>query len=157
MTGQSPNASRRDRAAPPAFLALIFVCLGGWHRHGRLPLLPESRAQLPLRGRAPAFSDADLKVGDDPVGHERLVMVPFSSRTAVSRGFVRRFLEKPEDAKLTTDFTCGSKDSRRPNQYENVRLLDARGVTRLSVPEGAPKCLSTGRPAHFPKSFRPTR
>jgi len=157
MTGQSPNASRRDSGSAGGVLGLIFVCLAAgivtvgylYYRNHERHYRSEVERQL--------SAIADLKVGElIQWRKERLVDGAVFFKNGSFSGFVRRFLEKPEDAEAQRQIHVWIERFQAANQYENVRLLDARGVTRLSVPRGAPKCLLRS-PSAFPKSFRPTR
>ena len=51
---------------------------------------------------------------------------------------MRRFLEKPEDADAQRQLQLWIAKYQQHHDYDRVRLLDARGVTRLSSPAGVP-------------------
>jgi PAS domain S-box-containing protein len=144
MTGQSPNASRRDSGSAGGVLGLIFVCLAAgivtvgylYYRNHERHYRSEVERQL--------SAIADLKVGElIQWRKERLVDGAVFFKNGSFSGFVRRFLEKPEDAEAQRQIHVWIERFQAANQYENVRLLDARGVTRLSVPEGRPEMSST--------------
>ena len=61
----------------------------------------------------------------------------FFNNTAFS-GLVRRFLEHPEDADAQRQIQEWAVKFMATDQYDHVRLLDAQGVTRMSVPTGRP-------------------
>ena len=61
----------------------------------------------------------------------------FFKNTAFS-GLVRRFFEHPEDADAQQQLQQWADKYLATRQYDHVRLFDAQGVIRLSVPAGRP-------------------
>src|ERR1035437_2488868 len=61
----------------------------------------------------------------------------FFNNTAFS-GLVRRFLDYPEDTEAQQQIQEWAVKFMATDQYDLIRLLDAQGVTRMSVPTGRP-------------------
>jgi len=69
---------------------------------------------------------------------ERLADGNIFSDNAAFSTLVRRFFENPRDADARTQIQSWMDLVRTHYGYDRVRLLDARGVTRLSTPAGLP-------------------
>ena len=65
-------------------------------------------------------------------------MPPSFSTTPHFPGLVRRFFDHPEDAEAQKQIQEWAVKLMATHQYDLVRLLDAQGVPRLSLPAGAP-------------------
>jgi len=87
---------------------------------------------------------ADLKVGELANWRkERLADGGLFVKNPSFSALVRRFFEKPEvaDAQRQLQDWLGKYPSH--SDYDQVRLLDAQGVTRLTIPAGCPPVSST--------------
>ena len=83
------------------------------------------------------YAIADLKAGDlARYRKERLENGSIFSQNAPFAALARRFLEKPEDADAQRQLQTWI--GKCQPDYDEVRLLDAQGVTRLSSPAGLP-------------------
>jgi PAS domain S-box-containing protein len=82
---------------------------------------------------------AELKV-DELVEFrkERLGDAATFFKNAAFSGLVRRFLDHPEDAEAQQQIQEWAVKYMATDQYDLVCLLDAQGVTRMSVPTGRP-------------------
>jgi hypothetical protein len=82
---------------------------------------------------------ADLKVGElVQWRQERLADGSILFQNASISDLVRRFLEEPEDADAQRQLQNWFGKFEAHYQYDQVRLLDTHGVTRLSLPAGLP-------------------
>jgi PAS domain S-box-containing protein len=144
MTGQTSNASRRESGSAGGVLGLIFVCLAAgivtvgylYYRNHERHDRSEVERQL--------SAIADLKVGElIQWRKERLADGAVFFKNGSFSGCVRRFLDKPEDAEARRAIQAWIEKLQTAGQYNHVRLLDVRGVTRLSFPEGRPEMSST--------------
>jgi PAS domain S-box-containing protein len=144
MTGKSSIAGRRDSGGAGWLLGLIFVCLATgivaagyfYYRNYEKHYRSEVERQL--------SAVADLKVGElAQWRRERLADGAVFFKNGSFSGFVRRFFEKPEDAQAQRQIQAWVEKYQTVNQYDHVRLLDAQGVTRMSVPAGRSEMSST--------------
>ena len=145
MPKPDPRQARSDTVVSPhtptegfAFL-LIFVLLvagvvsGGWIYYRNFTRQFRDQAQSQLA------AIADLKVGDlAQWRQERLADGAVLFGNAAITDLVRRCLEKPDDADAHRQLQFWFDKYRGHGQYDAVRLLDAQGVTRLSVPANLP-------------------
>ena len=90
---------------------------------------------------------ADLKVNELARWRkERLGDGNLLFKNAFFSALVRRFLEKPEDADVRQQLQTWAEKFKTHYQSEQVSLLDAQGITRLSAPAGLnPSCPETQR------------
>ena len=137
MTGKSSSAGRRDSGIAGWLLALIFVCLAaGIVAAGRYYYRNYERHYRSAVERQ-LSAIADLKVDElAQWRQERLGDGAVFFRNASFSGFVRRLLENPEDAQAQRQIQAWVEKYQASSRYDQVRLLDAQGVTRLSVPAG---------------------
>jgi PAS domain S-box-containing protein len=144
MTGNSSNAGRRDSGGAGWLLGLIFVCLAiGIVAAGYLYYRNyEKRYRSEVERQLSAV--ADLKVGELVQWRkERLADGAVFFKNGSFSGFVRRFFEMPEDAQAQQQIQAWVEKCQTLNQYDHVRLLDAQGVTRMSVPAGRSEMSAT--------------
>jgi PAS domain S-box-containing protein len=144
MTGQSSSASHRGSGGAGWLPGLIFVCLATgivaagyfYYRNYQQNYRSEVERQL--------SAVADLKVGEVVQWRkERLADGAVFFKNGSFSGFVRRFVENPEDTQAQQQIQTWVEKYQTANQYDQVRLLDAQGVTRLSVPAGLPAVSSS--------------
>jgi PAS domain S-box-containing protein len=144
MTGKSSIAGRRDSGGAEWLLGLIFVCLAAgivaagyfYYRNYEKHYRSEVERQL--------SAVADLKVGELAQWRkERLADGAVFFKNGSFSGLVRRFFENPEDVQAQREIQAWVEKYQTANQYDHVRLLDAQGVTRMSVPAGRPAMSST--------------
>ena len=82
---------------------------------------------------------ADLKVGElVQYLNERLADGEVLSQDAALAGLVRRFLEQPAATDAPHELQAWLETWAKHLRYDQARLLDAQGVTRLSAPAGLP-------------------
>jgi PAS domain S-box-containing protein len=82
---------------------------------------------------------ADLKVGElVQYRKERLADGSTLFQNAAISALVRRFLEKPEDADAQREIQGWLGKYQSHFQYDELRLLDTQGVSRLSLPANPP-------------------
>jgi PAS domain S-box-containing protein len=143
MTTTMPNRETKDRRAL-GVLVTIFVCVAVgivaagyvYYRNYEKQYRSEVERQL--------SAVADLKVGELVQWRkERLADGNIFFKNGSFSGMVQRFFEKPEDAQAQRQLQAWIEKFQAENQYDQVRLLDAQGVTRLSVPAGRPEMSST--------------
>jgi PAS domain S-box-containing protein len=72
-------------------------------------------------------------------------------------GLTRRFLEKPEDAQAQRHIRTWIGRCQTQNRYDQVRLLDIRGVTRLVVPADHRAELASAVAQRIPEVLRSGR
>ena len=137
MTGKSSIAGRRDSGGAGWLLGLIFVCLvtgivaAGYFYYRNYEKHYRSEVERQLS------AVADLKVGElAQWRRERLADGAVFFKNGSFSGFVQRFFEKPEDAQAQRQIQAWVEKYQTANQYDHVSLLDAQGVTRMSVPAG---------------------
>jgi hypothetical protein len=144
MTATSSSTGRRDSGRAGWLLGLIFVCLAAgivaagnfYYRNYEKHYRAEVERQL--------SAIADLKVGEVVQWRkERLADGAVFFKNGSFSGFVRRFFENPEDAQAQQQIQVWVEKYQTANQYDYVRLLNAQGVTRWSVPAGLPAVSSS--------------
>jgi len=144
MTGKSSSAGRRDSGGAGWLLGLIFVCLAAgivaegnfYYRNYEKHYRSEVERQL--------SAIADLKVGELVQWRkERLADGAVLFKNAAFSSLVRRVVEKQVDAEAQRQLQAWVEKCQTANQYDHVRLLDAQGVTRISVPAGRTGMSST--------------
>jgi PAS domain S-box-containing protein len=120
-------------------LLLIFVILslgivvGGtfYYRHYERQFRAAAERQL--------AAIAELKVGElVQYRKERLEDAALFFNNAAFSRLVRRFFDHPEDADAQRQIQEWTVKLVATDQYDLVRLLDVQGVSRLSLPAGAP-------------------
>ncbi len=139
MTGNAPSVGRRDPGKAGWLLGLIFVGVAAcilaagsfyyrnYEKHYRLAV----ERQLSVI--------ADLKVNELAQWRkERLADGYLFFQNASFSVLVRRFLEQPADADAQRQLQTWIGKCQVNNQYDEVLLQDAQGVTRLSSPAGLP-------------------
>ena len=116
---------------------LIFIALAvgiltigyGYYRNHEQSFLAEEERQL--------STIADLKVGElAQWRRERLADGSLLFRNAPFSALIRRFLEQPEDADAPRQLRVWFEKYGTCFRHDEVRLLDAQCVTRLSWPAG---------------------
>ena len=144
MTGKSSIAGRRDSGRGGWLWGLIFVCLAAgivaegnfYYRNYEKHYRSEVERQL--------SAIADLKVGELVQWRkERLGDGAMLFKNAAFSSLVRRVVEKQVDAEAQRQLQAWVEKCQTANQYDHVRLLDAQGVTRISVPAGRTGMSST--------------
>ncbi len=144
MTGKSSIAGRRDSGRGGWLWGLIFVCLAAgivaegnfYYRNYEKHYRSEVERQL--------SAIADLKVGELVQWRkERLADGAVLFKNAAFSSLVRRVVEKQVDAEAQRQLQAWVEKCQTANQYDHVRLLDAQGVTRISVPAGRTGMSST--------------
>jgi PAS domain S-box-containing protein len=97
---------------------------------------------------------AELKVGElAQYRKERLEDAAIFFENTAFSGLVRRFLEHPEDPDAQRQIQEWTVKLVATGQYDLVRLLDAQGVNRLSMPAEAPP-ISSVVAQHIPEILR---
>ena len=136
MTKNLSNAGRRDLGSAGWLLGLIFVCLAagivaaGYFYYRNFEKNYRSAAERQLS------AIADLKVSELVQWRkERLADGAIYFKNPSFSALVRRFFEKPADADAQRQLQDWLGRYPEHDSYEQVRLLDAQGVTRLSVPD----------------------
>ena len=138
-----PNRETKDRLALWV-LVTIFVCVAVgivaagyvYYRNYEKQYRSEVERQL--------SAIADLKAGELVQWRkERLGDGAVFFKNNSFSGLVRRFLERPEDAEARRAIQAWIEKFQTDSQYAEVRLLDAHGATRLSIPAGGPELSST--------------
>ena len=134
----APPATGADLPAGLAFL-LVFILLAVgvvvsgvfYYRH----LERRFRAD----GERSLATIADLKMSElVQYRKERLADGTMLSNNAAFAGLVRRFLEQPAAAEGPRELQAWLEMWAKHFRYDQARLLDAQGVTRLSAPAGLP-------------------
>ena len=84
---------------------------------------------------------ADLKVSELAQWRtERLGDGSLFFQNAAFSALVRRLLEKPEDAEAQQQIQTWLERCQTLNRYDQIRLLDVRGVNRMAVPAAGRVC-----------------
>ncbi len=131
MTTAAPSSRRAGLVLIPLFILLAagitaagYLSYRNYERHSRV----EVEHQL--------SAVAELKVGElSQWRRERLADGSVFFGNAVFSGLVRRWFEAPEDSLARAQIVAWLGKVQEGYQYDQVLLLDARGVPRLSVPE----------------------
>jgi PAS domain S-box-containing protein len=141
MTGKSSSAGRRVSSGAGWLLGLIFACLAagivgaGYFYYRDYEKHYRSAVERQLS------AVAELKVSELVQWRkERLGDGSLFFQNASFSALVRRFLEQPADADADAQrqLQMWIGKYQVENQYDEVRLQDAQGVTRLSSPAGLP-------------------
>jgi hypothetical protein len=135
MTGKSSSGGRRDSGGWGWLLGLIFACLAagivaaGYFYYRSY----EKRFRAEVEHRLSAI--AELKVGELVQWRkERLGDGAMLFQNAAFSSLVRRVVAKQVDAEAQRQLQTWVGKYQTANQYAEVRLLDAQGFTRVSVP-----------------------
>ena len=110
------------------------IVTAGYHYYRNL------RTEFPLRSREGAFGHRGFEgersgaVSQGTAGRWGYFL--FGNENI--SGLVRRFFGNPADADAQRQLQVSSEKFRSQGDYDVVRLLDAQGVTRLSLPAGIP-------------------
>src|ERR1019366_5737202 len=133
LSGGSPAIGSRTAFA----FALIFVLLSagivtvGYRSYRNYERNYYSEAERQLS------AVAELKAGElARYRKERLGDAGVFFKNAAFSGLMRRFLDRPEDAEAQKQIQEWAVKYMATDQYDLVCLLDAQGVTRMSVPTG---------------------
>jgi PAS domain S-box-containing protein len=144
MTRDLSNGGRPDSGRAEWLLALVFVCLAtgivaaGYFYYWN----HEKHYRAEVERQLSAV--ADLKVGELVQWRkERLGDGAMVFKNAAFSSLVRRVVEKQVDAEAQRQLQAWVEKYQTANQYDHVRLLDAQGVTRISVPTDRPPLSST--------------
>ncbi|MBI5394019.1 MAG: PAS domain-containing protein, partial [Verrucomicrobia bacterium] len=138
-------------------LLLVFVLLAAgivttgyfYYRHYERHYRAEVEGQL--------SAVAELKVGELAQWRkERLGDAAVLFKNAAFSGLVRSFFEKPENAEARRQLQAWMGKYQTKNQYDQVRLLDALGVTRVVAPTTRPP-LSSAVSKRVPEILRSGR
>ncbi|MCJ7588649.1 MAG: hypothetical protein MUQ00_12225 [Candidatus Aminicenantes bacterium] len=133
------RGSPGDESKPAFVFALIFFVLAAgivaagysYYRNYERQFLVEAAHQL--------SAIAELKVGELAQWRkERMGDGGILFKNASFSALVRRFLKKPEDPDAQRQLHAWLDKYGLHFQYDRIRLLDAQGVTRLSLPAGLP-------------------
>ncbi|MCJ7588646.1 MAG: PAS domain-containing protein [Candidatus Aminicenantes bacterium] len=127
-------------ASKPAFVfALIFfvlaagILIAGWFSYRKSAQHFRAEVERELS------AIAELKVGELVLWRqERLADGGIMFKNATLSALVRRVVEKPADADAQRKLQNWFGKYEAHYQYDEVRLLDTQGVTRLSAPAGLP-------------------
>jgi len=139
MSGESSKFSRQDAHTAEWVLGLIFACLAagiaatGYFYYQNY----EKSYRAAIERQLTAI--AELKVSElVQWRHERLGDGSILFQNAPLTALVRRLLEKPEDMDSKQQLQVWFGKYQADNRYDEIRLLDAQGVSRLSLPAGLP-------------------
>ncbi len=138
-----------DDSRPALVFVLIFLVLAlgivstgyAYYRDYERHFRAEAEGQL--------SSIAELKVGElTRYRKERLSDGAVLRDNPAFTRLVRRFLATPADVDALRQLQAWLGKYQNPFQYDQIRLLDAQGITRLSVPAGlAPASVALSRSA----------
>ena len=133
------RAQHLDDSRPGFVFALIFFLLAaGIVAAGHFYYQSQKR-QFRTKAEHQLSAIADLKVGElTQWRKERMADGGILFKNASLSALVRRVLEKPEDADAQRQLQVWSGKYEAHYRYDEVRLLDPQGVTRLSSPVGLP-------------------
>jgi len=139
MFENSSKFARQDAHTAEWVLGLIFACLAagiaatGYFYYQNY----EKNYRAAIEHQLTAI--AELKVSElVQWRHERLGDGSILFQNAPLTALVRRLLEKPEDMDSKQQLQVWFGKYQADNRYDEIRLLDAQGVSRLSLPVGLP-------------------
>jgi len=135
MNGKSSSAGRRVSSRPEWLLGSIFVCLAAGIMAAGYFYCRNFERNYRAAVERQLSTIADLKVGELMQWRkERLGDGDTLFKNAAFSSLVRRVVEKPADAEAQRQLQAWIERLQTADQYDNVRLLDAQGVIRISVP-----------------------
>ena len=137
MPGKSSSTGRQDSVIAGWLLGLIFVCVATgivaagnfYYRNYERNFRAAVERQL--------STIADLKVGElTQWRKERLADGDVFFKNGSFSDLVRRLFDNPEDAQARQQIQAWIEKYQTANQYNEILLLDAKGIAHLSIPAG---------------------